>query len=375
MDIFKFHNPIAPTKMEQGEIINGITSKTWIERYRDAGEFTLKAPVNSGLKEILPLGTFISHTDTYEIMIVENHEISEDSQNEAQIVITGRGYETFLENRIIGIDNIFPMSRTDLHISLASGYTADQVVSLINDLIANPLDLPNDVLPYVTVSALLVETGVLAPQPRNINRGPLYPAVIDLLKIDNLGIKVVRPSHLSTNPNTAFVVHRGNDRRQSVAFSYETGEIVTADYLWSNKKVKNAALISGRYVTTTVTTGATGYDRRWVFLDASYIDQGLPGPPDPSTLPSIYTISDQMQQVGRDFLNSQSIVQLAKAQVSKEGTKAVYRRDYDLGDLITVHGDYGVTGVMRVTEYAEVEDSNGSSGYPTLSIDSTTDGG
>ncbi len=41
MDLFRFLNPTAPTRLEQGEIINGLTSIMWIERYREAGEFTL----------------------------------------------------------------------------------------------------------------------------------------------------------------------------------------------------------------------------------------------------------------------------------------------------------------------------------------------
>jgi hypothetical protein len=374
MDLFKFHNPTAPTKMEQGEIINGLTSKTWIERYRDPGEFTLKAPVSSGVRDILPLDTFISHVDTEEVMIVENHEINEDEQNEPEITITGRSYETYLEQRIIGINNIFPMSFTDLHLNLASDYTPQQAVNLINDLIGDPLDLPNDTLPYVSVIHTVPSTGLLAPIARSINRGELHSALIDLLKIDNLGIKTIRPNPssplTSASPNVAFVIHKGADKTKQVAFSYSTGEIVNADYLWSTKRVKNAALISGRYVTTVVTAGVTsGFARRWMFVDASDIDQGLPGPPDVSTTPSIYTISAQMQQRGLDVLKSQVAIALTKAQVSREGTRAVFRTDYDLGDLITVHGDYDTAAAMRVTEYAEVEDDTGSSGYPTLSID------
>jgi len=371
MDIFKFINPDAPTLMVQGEIINGLSSKTWIERYRDAGEFTLKAPVSAGIKDLLPLGTFISHVDTKEIMIVENHEINEDDQKEPELIVTGRGYETFLENRMVGSNAIFPMAGSDLHHTLAANYTWLQAVGLITAYIYDSeLEDVNDHLPYVTVLATVTpETEDDPTVERAIQKGPLYNALIDLLKIDDLGIKVVRPNPLSTaSPNTSFIIHRGIDRTDSVAFSFSTGEIITADYLWSIKSYKNAALISGRYVQTiavlSTPTVPTGYGRRWMFIDGSDVDNNLTEPPTGSALLDVAHI---MQQRGLDFLKSQTLVSLAKAQVSKEGTKAIYRTDYDLGDLITVHGDYGVDGIMQVTEYAEVEDDTGSSGYPTLS--------
>lgn len=372
MDIFKFRNPTAPTKMEQGEIINGFTSKTWIERYRDAGEFTLKGPVTLGLREQLPLGTFISHTNTDEIMIVENHEISEDTNtdSDSEIVITGRGYETFLENRAIGSNNIFPMASGDLSFPLLSDYTWNQARNLIfGHIDPSELDDISDSLPFVTVLASVIPTGgELSPQDRNIKQGFLYPALIDLLKVDNLGIKVIRPSSTSplgsTNPNVAFVIHKGIDRSKSVAFSYETGEIVTADYLWSNKKYKNAALVSGKFVQTIATLGFSGYAKRWMFIDGSDIDGSLQEAPSGYELLVMGSI---MQQRAIDALRSQKELALTKAQVSKEFTRAIYRQDFNVGDIIVVNGDYNEAAPMRVSEYVEIEDETGDSGYPTLS--------
>ncbi len=93
VDIFRFTNPIEPTRMEQGEIVNGITNKLWIERYTEAGEFTFVAPLNTNLKEKLPIGSFVSHINSDDIMIVENHELSEDQGQESKITITGRSFE------------------------------------------------------------------------------------------------------------------------------------------------------------------------------------------------------------------------------------------------------------------------------------------
>jgi hypothetical protein len=45
-----------------------------------------------------------------------------------------------------------------------------------------------------------------------------------------------------------------------------------------------------------------------------------------------------------------------------------YRRDYNIGDLVSIDGNFGQTAVMRVIEYAEIEDENGNSGHPTLAL-------
>lgn len=45
-----------------------------------------------------------------------------------------------------------------------------------------------------------------------------------------------------------------------------------------------------------------------------------------------------------------------------------FRIDYNIGDIVYVVGDYGVSQKMRVTEYAEILDESGSSAFPTLEL-------
>lgn len=76
MELFKFTHPTS-TNLTYGVPIHGYTSAMWVERYRVPGEFEIEAPLSSGLQDELPLGTVISHIDTLDAAIVENHEISE----------------------------------------------------------------------------------------------------------------------------------------------------------------------------------------------------------------------------------------------------------------------------------------------------------
>lgn len=369
MDLFRFTNPTAPTLMERGELLNGFTSKMWIERYSEAGEFTLVAPVSSGMKEKLPIGSFISHTNTPEIMIVENQEIKDDSGKEPVITITGRGFETFLENRIIGSNITVPAVFKIGDYPLTNGYTWQQITALIRFHIdATYLIDDDNALPYVVVNTISTPAGAFSTRNRKIKRDTLYKSVLDLLAIDDLGIKVVRPGTRWVLPNrTQNVVlglHVGVDRTQEVAFSYESGEVINANYLWSNKQFKNAAFISGTWIQTSVKTPDKGINRRWLYVDATEIDEEF------DTLPAggagLDPYIQAMQQKGLEALMSYNDIALINADVSKSGIKSKYRVDFDVGDYITVHGDYNESSIMRVTEYVEIEDENGESGYPTL---------
>lgn len=371
MDVFRFLNPTDPTKMEQGEIINGISKKLWIERYREAGEFAFTTSANSGVKEVLPIGSFVSHQDTTEIMIVENHEIKDEKGKEAELVITGRGYESFLENRIVGSNKVFPVSGTMTDYSIAIGYLADQIVNLINEHI-QPVSLidDNNAIPYLEViSTVTPSTGTNVA--RTIKRGPLYNRVVELLAIDNLGIKVYRPGPTnplgSTSAEVVFVIHQGVDKSATVVISNDSGEIETADYLWSNKKVKNAVLVTGKWVETAlVYSGTVEYDRRWMYVEASDIDQGYSSAPSGSDLTDV---QNAMWQRANEALMSQKEIALAKADVNKQVISSVYRTDYNVGDLVLVAGAYDPPTKMRVTEYVEIEDETGEGGYPTLTKD------
>lgn len=66
-------------------------------------------------------------------------------------------------------------------------------------------------------------------------------------------------------------------------------------------------------------------------------------------------------------MKAQSKVTINSSDVS-DNSNYRYRRDYNIGDLVTLDGNFGQKAVMRVSEYAEVEDENGESGHPTLSI-------
>ena len=369
MDLFRFRHPGAPTKMQDGEFILPRTSTTWIERYRDAGEFTVVGSAYSGLRSQMPIGSFISHTDTDEIMMVETHQIKDDGVSEPAITITGRSIEApLLENRIVGND--MPYNPTDgdeiPDYVINNWNTWDQAKILIeNHIVASKIEHDwRSAIPYIRVTTAITGSQPGTKEKRTIARGPIYAEVVKILDVDKLGIKIKRPRDGMTD--TTIYIHRGNDRSRTVVFSMASGDIVNADYLWSNRKAKNVALVVGKWLRVVVDPSLKkGLDRRVMFVDASDIDQSQ------ETFPSgaaRATVVAAMTIRGKEALAKQNNVVLVAAQANQARQRPIFRKDYDVGDIVSATGEFNTQSQMRVTEHVEIEDENGLISYPTLSL-------
>lgn len=388
MDVFKFNNdPSSPLLMSSGEIVNGLKTKMWIERYREAGEFTFTADATAAMRSMLPVGSFVSHVDTSEIMIVENHEITSQKGEKPLLTITGRGLETVLEQRVVHGDFVYPNSTPPSPDPFPVPITyAEKAVSIIWEYTRTDYELWQPAMKFSYIHPSTVVT--LPPEVDPwVQTGISYTRLMEILELGGLGVKVVRPGNWSVQNypagdavvyndavTTEFVIHRGADKSARMVFSNDTGEIENAEYLWSNKKVKNAALVQGPkissfsnpnagYWAAVIPEGVNEYDLRILLVDATGLT--VSDAPDAGELATLYAT---MEQLGRDALMFKKEVALTKAEVSKNADLAVYRKDFDVGDIITVAGAYGESVPMRISEFVEIEDENGETGQPVLEI-------
>lgn len=365
MELFKFLPVPAPTSFNEGRMINGATSVMWVERYRTPGEFEIVAPLSTDLMNFLPLGSLISHVDTYEVMVVENHEITDDSNGDPTIRITGRSLESYFENRIVGM-NYARQNSSIVEYVLSSDSTWNQTVSMINDHIANGT-YTDDNLPNVVAVSSVTGTGTF--EQRTIKRMHLHQAVLELISIDDLGIKTIRRNTFGvpngSNIYTNVVVYRGADKTASVVFSWKSGDLTSSEYLFSDKNMKNSALIVGRYINAVYdTTGVTKYSRRSVIVDGGDIDGVYSAPP---TGQQLTDVINKMRIRGKQELDSQNLVTITRADLA-DISKYQYRKDFDVGDLISLDSNYGRISTMRISEYVEIMDENGETGHPSLSL-------
>lgn len=356
LDFFKL--PLDDTGQlttTSGEAINGATRIMWVERYSQPGEFEIVAPLSSDLRRFLPIGTLISHLKTKELMIVENQEVTENRLEDSELRITGRSMVAVLENRLVGANLARGAAHLVSEYILGAVVSWDQIVTLINAHISTPTDA-NDQIPPIFASTALTGSGTV--EQRNIERGDLLTPVLNLLDVDDLGIRSIR-----SGTNIDLEIYKGVDHTNDIIFSWTGEDLASAGYLFTNRKWKNTAMVVGRYVWAVVdTAGYTGYNRRMMLVDGSDIDGHLDTAPSGGTLSTIYS---KMQTRGRQALKSQRDLRITNAEISNL-TKYDYRTDYKVGDLVTIEGDFNQQEIKRITEFAEIEDENGYSGHPTL---------
>ena len=343
------------------QAVSGYKVLRWTERHREAGELEIEAPLSSGLRDVLPPGTFVTHVDTKEVMIIEDHHIEQKKLEDPKLKITGRSLDSFLENRIVGAEYGFgtpavPPTEYELPATADPGY---QIVVFIADHckagVGGVID-SDDALPYTDVA---YTPYIEATDALVLKRGSVYEALTDLLLQRDYGLKTVRDDLGIVD----FHVHYGEDKSADVLFSWGLDELAALEYLFTNRKLKNTAYVMGRYASKMVYTGATYWDRRVMFVDASDLDSHLTAIPGGGTLT---TIQNKMAARGMAALLGQVDLNMAQFDISPD-SRYKYRVDYNLGDIVSIQGDFGDLELRRVTEYTEIEDENGETGHPTLS--------
>lgn len=371
MDILKFIENASPTLLDEARVVNGEATVMWVERYRKHGEFKITAPLSSGLIQDLPLNALVGLEASYDVMMVENHLITEKMGEDPKIEISGRTLSAFLGHRIVGMEQDISSPNAPLEeIALAEADTWDQVVTLINThidtaTVANAADGLSGIVAVADNPGTL--TGLTATSERRVlRRGPVDDRVLEILAVDDLGLRVVRRNpfgELGDTDDTWFLVHAGNNKTGTVIFSWAAGDLDEAEYLWSTKTDKDSALVTGKHFEFNEDSAKTGYDRRATLVDAGDIDGIFTS--DPPTGGDKTAVVASMTTRGKEELSSRQPYVLTRADISSNAAFS-WRRDYDIGDIVSVDGSYGDIVPMRVTEYTQILDEGGESGHPTL---------
>lgn len=355
MEFFRLNDSFYPS-----DTLKNFDSLVWTERYQQPGDFQLVVKDEISVLSQFPLGCLISHTDTHEIMIVENHEFFREKKN-LKITLSGRSFETFAENRVTSgsqysiQDPITGEKNVEIEFANSSSVHA---YGLLAETLEDGFALEEDAIPNLSVD---FDMRVFDDEMiYSIKRGDIYSRVIELLRICDAGIKNVRPNAEFSNPH--MLIHDGVDRTNSVIFYALYEDLDDAKYFWSIKNYKNYAQVSGvidarLYRHRDILTDLTGLNRRVIYEEADdLLDDYSPGSPD-----------DPISARGQAVLDEHKKVSLIQAKISATA-RPKFKIDYDVGDLVTVFGEFGTVQIMRVTEHVLTVDSKGMRGYPSLTI-------
>lgn len=384
MYIIKMTNPTHPLKQEKGEIIHGLTSIEWTERYRESDDFKLTAPTHRHLRDTLPIGSMITHMNSDVIMIVENHELKLEKNKPAEDVVSGRSLEAILDYRVMGAYHHWdgwpspaPNEYIQPHLyptwtGVGKSYRTAEVLAngfLNGDSATDQNDK------YSTPNYFLAWSGPALPEQYPMltsitdwksDEGAVLPNLIKCLEIDNFGMRVERPERGVYHDGTLTVlyIHPGRDKSREVVLSHQFGDIERAEYLWSDKSYYNTAYIRTHWQAyMKKDPNVKGIDRRMIYVDYKDIDSsedlGDIDYPDAAVI-------NGCRAKTREVLNANKLTEKVSVEIVKDLSRYKYRSDFKVGDLITVDLEHVGAEVKRVVEYVEIEDENGESGYPVL---------
>lgn len=373
--------------------IQEYTSLIWTERYKTHGEFEMRHPNVADIRSKLPLGTLVSLQDTREVMMVESHQIIDNDDGIPELIVSGRSLTMMLENRVLsgpekkrwkvpGHQTVGGMCARLIWNSLANNTAIDRVRPYSG---SNPP--PNDIFDTLN------RVGVADESDRGLTQkrwwaqpGTVWDQFLLYASEQNLGLRTLRPPNydrqriyinsygvlvetLGDSSNLLYEVYNGYDRstnqtdRPPVIFREDQGHLENCEYLFSIKDWKNAISVHSEEFGSQwiMKPGQTsmGFGRRWTFLDA-----GSYGTFEDQT-ESNEALADQKSR-GSQELWKRNKKSIFNAKVSATAPH-IYKTHYGLGDTVTIKGDYGVEAHLIVTEHIRTEDTDGETGYPTLS--------
>jgi hypothetical protein len=317
MDLVRL-GPAYSTSYQPDVLIEGYSSLIWTERFFDHGDFQLKTPNIEETMDLLPEDTLISHLDTDEVMIIENHEIDVDENENEELTITGRSLTSFLEHRFIEAPyrkkrklrrSYSPTGAAAVLLYNSIDNASGKDVTRIEDTAWTTLDR----IPNISITDSVVDDGDI--RRWWVEEGSLWPQLLKIFQRSDMALRTIRPSSESSaqvmtvtaNPladrgittrtyttgitSLRFDLYDGIDRSDSqsdnpiVILSVIQGDLDKMKYLYSNQNYKTAVeLMSsiniGDVYRNATEQGYSGLKRRTMTHDA-----GEPEVPDPPEKP------------------------------------------------------------------------------------------
>lgn len=332
-------------------IIDKFESFIWTERYSTLGDFTLVIEDTSVNRSLLRDATYLTHSLTDRIMVVETRLRETDEAGVRTLKVSGPGFESLLANRAV-----YPRNEGDTTWTAKEthGWVATRLVA---DHMINGVGTPYDILAGLYVAD--TTGGTEQVEIASALSDSLLTAVQKICDSAKLGFRI---QLLSTDPRYRFNVYKGRDLRH-VVFSSSLDTLTQESHLHDIKGYKNIARVRGKDSKVIVLVPAPGtsvYRTNWMrkVLDVAAEDI------DPTKV-TAEVYRDQLKQRGLEALAQTNRVDIFDAQFT--GLDPFdYRYSYSLGDIVTMMTAEGRMIPAIITEYIWAWDAEGLRSYPTF---------
>lgn len=360
-------------------MIDTFTSAIWTVRYDEAGDFEIYTPVRLDYIQAMQIGNYLWNRDSDRLMVIETVEIETDAEEGPQLIVTGRSLESILDRRIVTSSQNF------------SGNLQSVLFAIIqNEVISSggTRRIPGFSLKTSSDSRITsISISELSIRGENV-----YDVVCSLCQANKVGWRIL--------PKGAggfeFELYVGVDRSYAqsvnpyVAFSPSFENLLNSNYIKSFKSYKNSIYAVGTYqkeiilqnkykddngewvveeqttyeeaevVTWQYSETATpsGLARREMFIDNGGVNDGEQG--------GEYATWNAVNK-------EKAIAELGEHQTTTafegelEATRQyIYGEDFNIGDIVQVENEFGITGTVYISEIVFSQDANGITITPTF---------
>ena len=375
---------LLDNELNKKYIIDTYSSAIWAKRYNDIGDCELVISASEENFRKIEECKYITRNDDDMVCKIKKIEIQTDEENGNQLILTGKDITDILEQRIV-------VKQTNFN-----GLVEDYIRTLINDSIINPTNADRKIKNFVLADKI-----------------GFSDTIREQVTYDNVGIKIQKLCKqygwgyrvTINNGNFVFALYRGGDKSKYITFSHNYDNISTTDYSKDNSNIKNVALVAGEGEgvarrTTTIGNGV-GIDRHELYVDARDIsseidyDELLTNYPngkekvinnviyyqvngsniaiitknDAGEVTNVQLCSniyiENLKNTGYEKMSTYTSVTSFSGEVIV-GMSYKYKEDYDLGDIVNIVNEYGISIDVRISEVIENQDDNGYTMEPTF---------
>lgn len=371
-------------QLNRKHIIDTYSSIIWAKRYNSVGDCELVISATENNFNKVKECRYISRPDDDMVCKIEKIEIQTDEENGNQFIITGTDIKNILNQRIV-------VKQTNFN-----GLVEDYIRKLINDSIINPTNADRKIRNFI----LADKVGFTERIREQVTYDYVGDKIQELCQQYGWGYKVT-----VNNGNFVFALYKGEDKSQYVTFSEDYDNISTTDYSKDDSNIKNVALVAGEgegvaRVTTSIGAGL-GIDRHELYVDARDIsseidyDELLSSYPNGKEKIINNIIYYQVNNVNIAILTKDDKGQVTKVKLCSNvyienlkntgyekmsayttissftgevvvGINYTYKQDYDLGSIVSIVNEYGISIKVRISEIIESQDDSGYSMEPTF---------
>lgn len=364
--------PAGQTKPIYAAAVEGVLSLIINRRYWDVSDFELHAALTERNRNALQIGNLIYHPpDAY---LIQGVELDRGSK---QMTVTGQSLACLLADRY----NLSAVEYADKPLDTICRELVSKNLISASRTFPDPSAAPYfaaNAVPHLSLGESLPNTPSLSKQDSD---SELLALICELCQSCETGFRVRFDLE---NWAYRFELFRGFDRtlgqqeRPACVFSREYDTVLDEQYTVSSSNYKNVAFVKGE---------GEGDARKGVFVRLPLADGSLP---EGGTAKELFVdardlrqeegMSDAayrnlLEQRGREKLAERLMVE-TMSQTLVQGSSKQYRRDWNLGDRVTVlNREWGLQLDTCITEVQEVYEPSGETISPTLgnSVPTLTD--